>query len=121
MDCAKNLTRFPGEKGGVSDRGDDRAYASLSLRFLGIRFAGCCLGGCFAKAGTGTACRRASGLKQAIAGRPIDFSTPVLVAVAWPQPHMKSRRATFACLYDKHKAPPRRKRRQSPTRKDTAY
>jgi hypothetical protein len=104
MDCAKNLTRFPGEKGGVSDHGDDRAYVSLRLRFLGIRFAGCCLGGCFAKAGTGTACRRASGLKQAIAGRPIDFSTPVLVAVAWPQPHMKSRRATFACLYDKYTA-----------------
>jgi len=49
------------------------------------------------------------------------FLDPVLVAVAWPQPHMKSRRATFACLYDKHKAPPKRKRRQSPTRKDTAY
>ena len=74
MDCAKNLTRFPGEKGGVSDRGEDRVYASLSLRFLGIRFAGCCLGGCFAKAGTGTACADERA-ETSHCGRPIDFST----------------------------------------------
>ena len=57
--------------------------------------------GLFAKAAT--ACRQASGLKQAIAGPPIVFSNHVLVVVAgrWPQPHMKGRRATFVCLYDK--------------------
>ncbi len=50
-----------------------------------------------------TACVTASGLKEAKAGKPVDFSDKVLVTVngRWPQPHMKNAAAQFACLYDK--------------------
>lgn len=50
-----------------------------------------------------TACINASGLKEAKAGKPIDFADKVLVTIdgRWPQPHMKNAAARFACLYDK--------------------
>ena len=49
------------------------------------------------------ACIKASELKKAKAGTPVDFSDKVLVMVdgTWPQPHMKNAVARFACLYDK--------------------
>ena len=49
------------------------------------------------------ACVKASGLKKAKAGMPVDFSDKVLVMVdgIWPQAHMKNAPAHFACLYDK--------------------
>jgi hypothetical protein len=49
------------------------------------------------------ACVKASELKKAKAGTPIDFSDKVLVIVegTWPQPHMKNAAARLACLYDK--------------------
>lgn len=49
------------------------------------------------------ACVKASELKKAKAGIPVDFSDKVLVMVdgIWPQPHMKNAPARFACLYDK--------------------
>lgn len=49
------------------------------------------------------ACVKASELKEARAGKPVDFSGKVLVMVdgRWPQPHMKNQPARFACLYDK--------------------
>ena len=49
------------------------------------------------------ACVKASELKKAKAGPPVDFSDKVLVMVDghWPQPHMKNAPARFACLYDK--------------------
>lgn len=49
------------------------------------------------------ACITASGLKNAKAGKPADFSDKVVVPVdgRWPQPHMKNATARFACLYDK--------------------
>ena len=49
------------------------------------------------------ACAKASELKKAKAGAPVDFSDKVLVMVdgLWPQPHMKNAPARFACLYDK--------------------
>ena len=49
------------------------------------------------------ACVTASGLKDAKAGKPIDFSDKVLVFVEgrWPQPHMNNAATRFACLYDK--------------------
>ena len=54
------------------------------------------------------ACVKASELKKAKAGTPVDFSDKVLVVVdgIWPQAHMKNAPARFACLYDKrtHKA-----------------
>lgn len=50
-----------------------------------------------------TACVKASELKKAKAGIPVDFSDKVLVIVdgIWPQPHMKNAPARFACLFDK--------------------
>lgn len=49
------------------------------------------------------ACVKASELKKAKAGTPVDFPDKVLVIVdgIWPQPHMKNAAARFACLYDK--------------------
>ena len=49
------------------------------------------------------ACAKASGLKKAKAGTPVDFSDKVLVMVdgIWPQAHMKNAAAHFACLFDK--------------------
>lgn len=49
------------------------------------------------------ACEKASKLKKAKAGTPVDFPDKVLVIVdgIWPQPHMKNAAARFACLYDK--------------------
>ena len=49
------------------------------------------------------ACVKASALKGAKSGTPVDFSDKVLVMVdgVWPQPHMKNAPARFACLYDK--------------------
>ena len=49
------------------------------------------------------ACVKASELKKAKAGTPVDFSDKMLVMVdgIWPQPHMKNAPARFACLYDK--------------------
>jgi len=49
------------------------------------------------------ACAKASELKKAKTGKPVDFSDKVLVIVDgnWPQPHMKNAPARFACLYDK--------------------
>jgi hypothetical protein len=49
------------------------------------------------------ACVKASALKAAKSGTPVDFSDKVLVMVdgVWPQPHMKNAPARFACLYDK--------------------
>ena len=49
------------------------------------------------------ACIKASELKGAKSGTPVDFSDKVLVMVdgTWPQPHMKNASARFACLYDK--------------------
>ena len=49
------------------------------------------------------ACVKASELKKAKAGTPVDFRDKVLVIVdgTWPQPHMKNAEARFACLYDK--------------------
>ncbi len=49
------------------------------------------------------ACLKASELKNAKTGRPINFSDKVLVIVdgTLPQPHMKNAPARFACLYDK--------------------
>lgn len=49
------------------------------------------------------ACIKASDLKKAKAGTPVDFEDKVLVIVdgIWPQPHMKNAAARFACLYDK--------------------
>ena len=49
------------------------------------------------------ACEKASELKKAKAGTPVDFPDKVLVIVdgIWPQPHMKNAAARFACLYDK--------------------
>jgi len=49
------------------------------------------------------ACVKASELKKARAGTPVDFSDKVLVVVDghYPQPHMKNAAARFACLYDK--------------------
>jgi hypothetical protein len=49
------------------------------------------------------ACVTASGLKDAKAAKPIDFSDKVLVVIdgRWPQPHMKNAATQFACLYDK--------------------
>ena len=46
---------------------------------------------------------KASELKKAKAGTPVDFADKVLVIVdgTWPQPHMKNAAARFACLYDK--------------------
>jgi len=48
-------------------------------------------------------CVAASGLKEAKAGKPTDFTDKVLVTIdgRWPQPHMKNAAARFACLYDK--------------------
>jgi len=50
-----------------------------------------------------TACAKASQLKGAKTGTPVDFSDKVLVMVdgVWPQPHMKNAPGRFACLYDK--------------------
>ena len=49
------------------------------------------------------ACAKASDLKKAKTGKPVDFNDKVLVIVdgIWPQPHMKNAPARFACLYDK--------------------
>lgn len=49
------------------------------------------------------ACAKASDLKKAKAGAPVDFSDKVLVVIdgIWPQPHMKNAAARLACLYDK--------------------
>lgn len=49
------------------------------------------------------ACLKASDLKKAKAGTPVDFSDKVLVVVdgIYPQPHMKNAPGRFACLYDK--------------------
>lgn len=49
------------------------------------------------------ACAKASELKGAVAGKPVDFSDKVLVIVdgTWPQAHMRNAPARFACLYDK--------------------
>jgi len=50
------------------------------------------------------ACKKASGLKDsAMIGKPVDFSSAVLVRIEgiWPQPHMKAAKAKFACLYTK--------------------
>jgi hypothetical protein len=48
-------------------------------------------------------CVKASELKNARTGVPVDFSDKVLVIIdgTWPQPHMKDAPARFACLYDK--------------------
>lgn len=50
-----------------------------------------------------TACVKASELRKARAGTPVDFSDKVLVVVDghYPQPHMKNAAVRFACLYDK--------------------
>ena len=49
------------------------------------------------------ACVKASELRKAKAGTPVDFSDKVLVIVDghYPQPHMKNAAARFVCLYGK--------------------
>ena len=54
------------------------------------------------------ACVKASDLRKAKAGTPVDFSDKVLVIVdgIYPQPHMKNARGRFVCLYDKRARTP---------------
>ncbi len=53
-----------------------------------------------------SACIKASGLRTARASAPAPFSddvgrTAALVTGVWPQAHMKGRRGTFLCLFDR--------------------